>query len=383
MVRFLALAIALGVLTGLGLGPASALAETVGKGGMFVIQALKTLATPLLFFAIVDTFCKTRVDFRDGAKLVSISAINACVALGISLILVSWAPFGTALHGSGSEALGHSIAGGHNIVIPVVLGALLIGILLRTLSLESGAAGKIISRGFRLFYTLLTWITYLVPVAVFCVLTQIVAKHGLSIFATLASFALLVVSGMLVQVGVYYSALLKLAGYDVRRFFKDCSAPLLTSFSIGSSLAALPVTLDTLEKKRGIPPKYARLAAAVGTNLNHDGIILYEAIAALFVARIYGVQLSLTQQIGIATSSVMAAIGIAGVPDAGLITLSLVLGAAGLPLEAATLLLPIDWFIGRLRATTNVASDMTVAHLLYRLQKATAVSEALPVAESK
>jgi DAACS family dicarboxylate/amino acid:cation (Na+ or H+) symporter len=114
----------------------------------------------------------------------------------------------------------------------------------------------------------------------------------------------------------------------------------------------------------------ARLAACVGTNLNHDGIILYEASAAVFVSQAFGFHLGLGQQFAVAAASVMAGIGIAGVPEAGLITLPLVLSAAGLPdVVAATalpLILPVDWIIGRCRAATNVISDMTVATLLDR-----------------
>jgi Na+/H+-dicarboxylate symporter len=113
----------------------------------------------------------------------------------------------------------------------------------------------------------------------------------------------------------------------------------------------------------------ARLAAVVGTNLNHDGIILYEAAAAVFVAQLYGVDATLAQQVKIVGLAIVAAVGIAGVPEAGLMTLSLVLGRAGLPLAAVPLLLPVDWLLGRLRATANVTSDMLVATLLDKLSR--------------
>jgi Na+/H+-dicarboxylate symporter len=132
----------------------------------------------------------------------------------------------------------------------------------------------------------------------------------------------------------------------------------------GSSLATLPVTLRTLEERMGVSAESARLAAVVGSNLNHDGIILYEAVAALFVAQIYGMELGVGQELHIVAMSVLAAIGIAGVPEAGLVTLSLVLGAAGLPLAAVPLLLPVDWLLGRMRATANVMSDMVVATII-------------------
>jgi DAACS family dicarboxylate/amino acid:cation (Na+ or H+) symporter len=105
--------------------------------------------------------------------------------------------------------------------------------------------------------------------------------------------------------------------------------------------------------------------------LNHDGIILYEASATLFVAHALGMDLSLGAQLSVAVAAVLAGIGIAGVPEAGLITLPLVFAAGGLPASVAPivipLVLPVDWVIGRFRAATNVASDMTVAMLLDRI----------------
>ena len=143
---------------------------------------------------------------------------------------------------------------------------------------------------------------------------------------------------------------------------------IVTALSSGSSLATLPVTLRCLNDNLRVSPDCARLAACVATNLNHDGIILYEASAAIFVTQALGLGVGLGQQVSIAAAAVMAGIGIAGVPDAGLITLPLVLGAARLPEHVVAtvipLLLPVDWIIGRCRAATNVISDMTVAVLL-------------------
>jgi Na+/H+-dicarboxylate symporter len=116
-----------------------------------------------------------------------------------------------------------------------------------------------------------------------------------------------------------------------------------------------------------VSPQSARLAACVGTNLNNDGILLYEAMAVLFVAQVYGIKLSLGQQVLAAGSCVIAGIGIAAIPDAGLISLALVLATVGLPVEILPLLLTVDWLLSRCRAVTNVTSDILVAVLLDRL----------------
>ena len=137
----------------------------------------------------------------------------------------------------------------------------------------------------------------------------------------------------------------------------------MTAFGTGSSVATIPVTLKTLKDMK-ISDESARMAACIGTNLNHDGILLYEAMAALFIAHAHGIKLVGFQKVILLGISTLAAVGIAGVPDAGLITLSLVLSTLGLPLTFVPVLLAVDWFIGRLRATANVTSDMVVATLL-------------------
>ncbi len=145
---------------------------------------------------------------------------------------------------------------------------------------------------------------------------------------------------------------------------------ILTGLSCNSSLATIPITLRCLTEKMGVSEESARLAACVGTNLNNDGITLYEAMAALFLAQAYGFDLTLGQQAIVVLASLMAGMGVAGVPEAGLIVLPLVLAAAGLPEQlivvAIPLILPVDWIIARARSGVNVMSDMLVAILLDR-----------------
>jgi Na+/H+-dicarboxylate symporter len=145
---------------------------------------------------------------------------------------------------------------------------------------------------------------------------------------------------------------------------------IVTGLSTNSSLATVPVTLRVLTERIGISHQSARLAACVGTNLNNDGITLYEAIAALFITQAVGMHLGIGEQITVVLASIMAGVGVAGIPEAGLIVLPLVLGAAGLSEAvialAIPLILPVDWIIARCRSGVNVMSDMLVAILLDR-----------------
>ena len=397
LAALLGAAVVLGVLVGWLLGPAARPLEALGP---LVVKLLKCLATPLVFFAVADALLGAQVRGRTGLKLLAISFTNALVAAAIALALVNALPLGRSVKlgalGSAATPDGHAppppgldLTKIVDSVIPgsvlepfaqgnalgAVLLAVLFGLALRKLR-DSGRAPDecaVLERGvrggFKVLALVLEKIVRLVPLAAFGVIAAAVGEKGLEVFVTLGAFVLLVTTGLALHAVVYYSLVLALvARRSPLVFFRQASEALATAFSCGSSLATLPVTLRTLDEKMRISPANARLAACVATNLNHDGILLYEAVAALFVAQVVGIDLDLKQQLAVALTSTLAAVGIAGVPDAGLITLSLVLGSAGLPLAAAPLLLPVDWFLGRLRATVNVTSDLVVANVLERLE---------------
>jgi DAACS family dicarboxylate/amino acid:cation (Na+ or H+) symporter len=126
----------------------------------------------------------------------------------------------------------------------------------------------------------------------------------------------------------------------------------------------MPLTYECLRKRVGLREKSASLGALIGSNFNNDGTALYEAMAALFVAQLLGVPLSLGDQLTVVMTSVIASVGAAGIPEAGLVTMTLVFTAVKLPTEYIALLLSVDWFLDRCRTAINVMGDMSVACLL-------------------
>jgi Na+/H+-dicarboxylate symporter len=386
----LAAAVVFGCVCGLALGPRAA---WLGEVALVIVKVLKALAAPLVLFAIVDAFCVTRIAARRGLQLVALSLLNGAVAAGLALAVANLWPLERAVDLSAMrravesataasaqpgmpalDAIGRAL---DYVIVARVLWvvalALALGVSLRAWKSAARAPARLaaverfVHGGLTLTQRLIGAAVHLVPLAAFGVLAKVVGSSGFAVFAALGVFVAMVSAGLLLHAFGWYALLLRLARVPAARFFADSGAALATALSTGSSLATLPVTLRTLER-RGVSTESARLAACVGTNLNHDGILLYEAMAALFIARVYGLHLGAAAQLTLVSTSALAAIGIAGVPEAGLITLSLVLGAAGLPLAAVPLLLPVDWFLGRLRATVNVASDLTVATLLDRFR---------------
>jgi Na+/H+-dicarboxylate symporter len=376
----------------------------LGELGILLIRLLKALATPLVFFAIVDAFCKTQIQPRSARLLVTISALNALVAGTIAIVLSDVFPIGlqdrfrslmlTAhpeapavvpkpAHFDLLKALGNYVPQNilepflTNNVISVVILAVLVGLIFRKLRQADAESSEIktlesfFSGGLQLVAGLLGWMVKAIPLAVFGVVAKMVGESGFELFTTLGMFVGLVATGIFIHVGIYYSfILLFVARKSPLIFFHPSGEALMTAFGTGSSLATLPVTLRALQGKMKISVESSRLAACIGTNLNHDGILLYEAAAALFIAQVQGIEFSFGQKLIVLLSSAFAAVGMAGVPEAGLITLSLVLSAVGLPLTYVPILMTVDWLIGRLRATANVTSDMVVATLLDRFRKA-------------
>lgn len=140
-------------------------------------------------------------------------------------------------------------------------------------------------------------------------------------------------------------------------FLYQMSQALLTAFSTASSSATLPVTMECAVDKAKVSKESVEFVLPLGATINMDGTALYEAVAAIFIAQVIGIELSLTQQLTVAVTATLAAIGAAGIPEAGLVTMVIVLNAVGLPVEYIGLLLSVDWLLDRFRTAVNVFGD--------------------------
>ena len=212
------------------------------------------------------------------------------------------------------------------------------------------------------------WVIDLVPLAVFGLVASIVGTQGFAPFRALGAFVLAVLLALLLQ-AAYYLARIRLGSW-VRPLvlLRGARDALVMAFSTASSTVTMPVTFECL-RRIGLREKSASLGALVGANFNNDGTALYEAMAALFVSQMLaaqglGAELGLAQQLLVVLTSVIASIGAAGIPEAGLVTMTLVFHAVGLPIEYIALLLPVDWFLDRCRTMINVMGDMNVSCVL-------------------
>ncbi len=252
-----------------------------------------------------------------------------------------------------------------NKVIGVIFVAVAFGIALRSQrrrKLET--VEDLVDVAFQSLLVVLHWVIQVVPLGVFGIVAAIVAKSGFAPFAALGAFILSVLLALTLQ-AVYYLVRVRFASWvnplDLIRGTRDA---LVMAFSTASSTATMPVTYECLRDKVKIREESASMGALVGANFNNDGTALYEAMSALFISQMLGMNLPLEKQIIVVLTSVVASVGAAGIPEAGLVTMTLVFKSVGLPTEYIALLITVDWFLDRCRTAINVMGDTNVSCIL-------------------
>lgn len=200
------------------------------------------------------------------------------------------------------------------------------------------------------------------PFAVFALISATVAEFGFNILQTLLMYVITVLSGLLFLMVFVYPTLLKtLARQKVLPIYKALRQVMIVAFSTSSSAATLPLEMEVAEKKLGVSNKIASFVLPLGATVNMDGTALYQAVAAMFIAQVYGIEMDLTKQITIVITAVLASIGTAPVPGVGLIMLIIVLRSVGIPEEGIALILGVDRILDMSRTIPNIVSDSFTA----------------------
>ena len=205
------------------------------------------------------------------------------------------------------------------------------------------------------------------PIGVFALVAKVVATSGVEVFIQLAKFFSIVLVALMIHMFVTMPIILKAIGrVTPRKHFKAMLPALLTAFSTSSSSATLPVTMECVEENAGVSNKTSSFVLPLGATINMDGTALYECVAALFIAQAYGLQLGFTEQFAVVVLALMTSIGVAGVPSASLIAITIILGAMGLPAEGIGLILAVDRVLDMCRTAVNVFSDSCGAVVIAR-----------------
>ena len=217
---------------------------------------------------------------------------------------------------------------------------------------------------------MIDWVMKLAPYAVFALIAAIVAQFGLDLLQSLLFYALTVVLGLLVHGFLTYGTAIRLLGrMNPMSFFRRIGKAQLIAFSTSSSNATLPVTIETAEEEVGVSNEVASFVLPLGATINMDGTALYQAVAVMFIAQIYGLDLTIADQFLVVMTATLASIGAAGVPSAGIITLIIVLNSVGLGQQVQAgiaLILGVDRILDMLRTSVNVTGDLSAATVIAR-----------------
>ena len=211
------------------------------------------------------------------------------------------------------------------------------------------------------------WIMKFAPIGVFALVAKVVASTGFDAFKPLALFFLTVLCALAVHMFVILPLLLRYFGrVQPVRHYQAMAPALLTAFSTASSSATLPMTLECVEKNAGVSNRTSSFVLPLGATINMDGTALYECVAAMFIAQAYGIELGFATQFTIVIVALLTSIGVAGIPAASLVAISIILTTIGLPVEAIGLILAVDRVLDMCRTSVNVFSDSCGAVIIGR-----------------
>ena len=388
--------IVLGVFSGWMYGSSMLAVEWIGE--MF-LDALKMLVVPLIISSMIVGIAglgDVRKVGKTGLIALMYFMLTTCIAVGIGLVMVNIIEPGVAVEMT-VEQVPDRVAGKEAVsitdilktfvspnlvqsmakmeILPLIMFSLVFGGVLTTL----GEPGK---RAIDFFDTVNTAVMkivhllmYFAPIGVFALIASKLGAAGggdlfLAELAKIGKYVGTVLSALLVHGLLVLPVILYIT---TRRnpvtYFKNVVAALTTAFSTASSSATLPVTIECAEENNRISRKSSLFVLPLAATVNMNGTALYESVAAMFIAQMMGIQLGFGEQMIIFVTATLAGIGAAGIPEAGLVTMVMVLQSVGLPLEGIGMLLSIDWFLDRCRTTINVWGDSIGAAVVDTLEE--------------
>jgi len=389
----IAIGFILGIIAGLLIGPPITVIKPLGD---FFMRLLKMIVIPLIFFTLVlgSASIDPKKLGKAGGLIVVIYVITSFIAVSIGLAV------GLAVH----PGLGFTLPGvtykppkpvsfietilswiptnpfgamAQFKVIPTIIFALFVGIALAYLRVSdiprvreaAETAYRVFDALSEVMYKIVKFVLEVAPYGVFALIAVIIGKTGVAIFMPYAKLIGAEALGIAIQIGVVYTAILLISGINPVKFFGAASEAMLTAFVTRSSSGTLPVTMRVADEKLGIDRGLYSFTLPLGATINMDGTAIYMALVAIFAADIVGRTLTAPELATLAVAAVMASVGAAGVPSAGLIMLTVTLTSVGLPLEVIPLIAGIDVILDMMRTMNNVTGDLTVTTAIAKFYK--------------
>jgi proton glutamate symport protein len=255
-------------------------------------------------------------------------------------------------------------------VLPVIFFCILFGYFVTRLGdAHRTQLSDFFQAAFQAMMKLTRFVIWTAPIGVFGINATIVATTGFEAFRSLGFYFLVVLIGLFVHAFVTLPALLYLVTRrNPFRHYRGMPPALITGFSTGSTIVTLPLTMEAVTGNSKVSEKISSFVLPIGATVNMDGTALYECVAVIFIAQVYGIGVSLDQQFVIALTALLASIGAASVPMSGLVMMSIILAAVGLPLEGVAVILAVDRLLDMFRTAVNVLSDSCGAVIVAKLE---------------
>ena len=377
-------ALFLGVVVGLLWGPG---AENIKWIGDFFIRAIKMLVVPLIFFSLVAGVVAIG-DLRKlgsvGGRALLLFVFTGQIAAWLGLAIGTFVAPGDALKGkvpldveavkdapeprSATDLILSMVpenavqAMAQTDVLPLIVFSLLIGIGILMAKEEGSPVARIFDSGAVIMQKVTMIVMELTPFGVFALIAWVAGTVGWEALKSLGLVVFLNYAGCLVIIFGVYSLIIKfIAKVPVVDFFRGIIDAMAVSYSTASSNATIPVTLRCTQRNLGVSTSVSSFVVSLGATINMNGTAMYLGLATLFGAQIFGVDLTLSQYFLISILATLGAVGAAGIPGSGLIMMTMVFSAVGVPLQTIALVAGIDRIMDMMRTTTNVTGDATVA----------------------
>ncbi len=243
-------------------------------------------------------------------------------------------------------------------MLQIILFALLVGVLLAKMGDRAELLSGIFNQGNELMMEMTNMIMSLAPAGVFCMIAKTFANLGFDAFLPLLKYMGSVLLGLVIQcLGVYMILLVIFTRLNPVRFIKKFFPVMAFAFSTSTSNATIPMNIDTLEERIGVSRKISSFTIPLGATINMDGTSIMQGVAVVFAAQAYGMQLGPAGYLTVIATATLASIGTAGIPSVGLVTLSMVFTAVGIPVEAIMLIMGVDRILDMVRTAVNITGD--------------------------
>jgi len=381
------IALVLGILCGIFLPSVTPYIRWIGN---LFMNALCMLIVPIIFFSVttgVEGICsESDATFkRIGGKAIGMYILTMLFAIATGLCLVWLIRPGNSIPGMAlpsevSSGIGQvsptDIISGfipsnifysfsQNNTVPVIFISILIGYFVTKISPEGHkAVMSVIKGGYEITLKMMDLVIRFAPIGVFAIVAKQFADAGDvgGLLKNMLMYVITVTAGLLIQSLVTLPLLLRFMGkVNPIKHLRNMSVPLLTAFSTASSGATLPLTLQAVKEKDGVSSKVADFVVSLGATINMNGAALMECVAVIFIAQVYGIQLTFVQTVMISLMSLLCAIGSAGVPMSAMVMMAIILNVVGLPAEGIGLVIGVDRILDMLRTAVNVYGDTCVA----------------------